>query len=169
MDDKVLIESYYKEEWGNPCHDERDHFMYLLMESMSCGLSWNLMLKKREIFRQSFSGFDPVKVAAFDDADVERIYNTEGMIRSERKIRGMINNARCFVNIEKEIGSFDRYIWGFTNGKVVVYPSHKTSPVTRNELSDRVAKDLKRRGFKYVGSVIVYSHLQGIGVIDDRF
>lgn len=159
---------YHDEEWGTPCHNERDHFMYLLMECMSCGLSWKLMLEKREVFRQCFAGFDANKVALFDDNDVDRIMSTEGMIRSPRKIKGMINNAKCFLKVEQEFGSFDKYIWSFTGGKTMVYPSHQHEWVTRNDLSDTVSKDLKKRGFKYVGSVIIYSHLQAIGIINDH-
>lgn len=163
-----LMLRYHDEEWGTPCHDERDHFMYLLMECMSCGLSWRLMLQKREVFRQCFADFDAGKVAAFGDGDVARIMATEGMIRSERKIRGMINNARRFVEVAREFGSFDKYIWGFTGGKTMVYPSHQTEWTTRNELSDAVSEDMRRRGFKYVGTVTIYSHLQAIGIINDH-
>lgn len=163
-----LMVHYHDVEWGTPCHDERNHFMYLLMESMSCGLSWHLMLKKREVFRQCFADFDAAKVAAFTDDDVERIMNTEGMIRSKGKIRAMINNAQCFVKVQQELGSFDKYIWGFTDGKSLVYPSHQEELVTCNDLSIRVAKDMKKRGFKYLGPVIAYSHLQAIGVINDH-
>lgn len=163
-----LMLKYHDEEWGTPCHNERNHFMYLLMECMSCGLSWQLILHKREVFRECFADFDAAKVAAFTDSDVERIMNTDGMIRSERKIRGMINNAQCFINVQREFGSFDKYIWGFTGGKTMVYPSHQHELATRNDLSDRISADMKKRGFKYVGSVTIYSHLQGIGVINDH-
>lgn len=159
---------YHDEEWGTPCHNEHDHFMYLLMESMSCGLSWRLMLQKREIFRKCFAGFDPKKVASFTVEDINRIMSAEGMIRSPRKIKAMINNARRFVEVEEEFGSFDKYIWSFTNGKSIIYPSHQTEWVTRNELSDKVSADLKKRGFQYVGSIIIYSHLQSIGIINDH-
>lgn len=165
--DNIYLD-YHDREWGTPCHDERAHFMYLVMESMSCGLSWKLMLQKREVFRKCFAGFDAERVAAFTDTDVDRIVNTDGMIRSPRKVRGIINNARCFLRIQKEFGSFDKYIWSFTGGVSLVYPSHQRELVTRNELSDTVAADLKRRGFKYVGSVIIYSHLQAIGIINDH-
>lgn len=168
FDTDHFYDDYHDKEWGTPCHDERAHFMYLMMESMSCGLSWKLMLKKREVFRKCFADFDAERIAAFTDADVERIMNTEGMIRSVRKIRGIINNARCFINVQREFGSFDKYIWSFTGGKSLVYPSHQTQWVTHNELSDAVSKDLKQRGFKYVGSTIIYSHLQGIGIINDH-
>lgn len=159
---------YHDDEWGTPVHDDRDHFMYLLMESMSCGLSWKMMLQRREVFRECFAGFDAMAVAAFTDADAARILATEGMIRSPRKVRAIIGNAQAFVRVQQEWGSFDRYIWSFTEGRSLVYPSHQHQWVTRNALSDRVSADLRRRGFKYVGSVIIYSHLQAIGVINDH-
>lgn len=160
--------SYHDEEWGVPCHDDRDHFMYLLMESMSCGLSWRLMVVKRVIFRECFASFDARRVAEFGDDDVRRILATSGMIRSERKVRAIIHNARCFVKVQEEFGTFDRYIWSFTGGKTMCYPDHQREWVTRNDLSDRISKDLKKRGFKYVGTIIIYSHLQGIGIINDH-
>lgn len=163
-----LSERYHDTEWGAPVHDERQHFMFLLMETMSCGLSWKMMLERREVFRKVFADFDAAKVAAFGEADVQRALRTEGMIRLERKIRGMIANARAFVKVAAEFGSFDRYIWSFTHGRSLIYPTHQSREVTHNELSRRVADDLKRRGFSYVGSTIIYSHLQAIGVINDH-
>lgn len=166
--DGGILEKYHDEEWGVPVHDERKHFMYLLMESMSCGLSWKMMLQRREAFREGFADFDYEKVADFGDADVERALKIPGMIKSERKIRAIINNAQQFIKIRKEWKSFDRYIWHFTEGKTMIYPEHQTEWCVRNELSDEIAKDLKKRGFKYLGSVIIYSHLQGIGIINDH-
>ncbi|MGI6243967.1 MAG: GNAT family N-acetyltransferase [Prevotella sp.] len=163
-----LSEKYHDEEWGVPVHDERKHYMFLLMESMSCGLSWKMMLQRREIFRKCFADFDAKQVADFNQDDVERIMQTEGMIRSRRKIEAMITNARAFVKTAKEFGSFDNYIWSFTKGQSLVYPSHQKEWTVSNELSDRVAKDLKKRGFKFVGSTIIYSHLQAIGIINDH-
>ena len=163
-----LSESYHDTEWGVPVHDEKQHFMFLFMEAMSCGLSWKMMLERREVFRKVFADFDASKVAAFGEGDVQRALRTEGMIRSERKIRGMIANAQAFVKVAAEFGSFDSYIWSFTQGRSWVYPTHQKQWVTRNELSDRVAKDMKKRGFCYVGSTIIYSHLQAIGVINDH-
>lgn len=163
-----LLQRYHDEEWAVPVHNDREHYMYLLMENMSCGLSWLLMLKKREVFRECFAGFDFEKVAQFSDDDVQRIMNTENMIRSRRKIEGMIANARAFIKVREEFGSFDRYIWSFTKGKTMIYPSHSHKPVVSNALSDKVAKDMKKRGFKFIGSVITYSHLQAIGIIDDH-
>ncbi|MCI2080228.1 MAG: DNA-3-methyladenine glycosylase I [Prevotella sp.] len=165
-----FLKKYHDEEWGVPVHDETKHYEFLVLEAMSCGLSWELMLKKREVFRTVFADFDFRQVAKFTDADVERIMGVEGMIRSPRKIRAMIHNARCFLAIEKEFGSFDHYIWGFTKGKTLVYHRHQEEGEweTRNELSDALAKDMKKRGFKYLGSVILYSHLQAIGIINDH-
>ncbi len=163
-----LLERYHDEEWGVPVHDEKRHFEMLVLESMSCGLSWLMMLERRELFRQCFAEFDPKSVAAFTEEDVCRILSTEGMIRSPRKVWAMVNNAKAFLKVAQEYGSFDRYIWHFTNGQTWVYPSHQKAWCTRNELSDEVAKDMKKRGFKYVGSTIIYSHLQGIGIINDH-
>ncbi|MFB9896307.1 GNAT family N-acetyltransferase [Hallella seregens] len=164
----ALSEHYHDTEWGTPVHDERTHFMFLLMEAMSCGLSWQMMLERREVFRRCFAGFDAAAVARFDETDVERILQTEGMIRSRRKIEAMMANARAFRQVADEFGSFDRYIWSFTQGRSLIYPSHQNEWTTRNDLSDRVANDLKRRGFKFVGSTIIYSHLQAIGLINDH-
>lgn len=167
-DSDPLLQQYHDEEWGVPVHDDRLHFMYLLMENMSCGLSWLLMLRKREVFRACFADFDYERVASFTESDVDRIVETEGMIHSRRKVEGVINNARCFAIVRREFGSFDKYIWSFTNGRTKVYPSHQKHWCVRNALSDKIAKDMKRRGFKYVGTVIIYSHLQGIGIINDH-
>lgn len=162
--------AYHDTEWGTPVHDDRLHFEMLVLESMSCGLSWLLVLKKREIMRACFDNFEPAKVVAYTAARVERIMATPGMIKSQRKIEAVIHNARVFLDIASEWGSFDRYMWSFTQGKTLVYRSHRDEGLveTRNDLSDRMARDLKKRGFKYMGSVILYSHLQGIGVINDH-
>lgn len=163
-----LLQKYHDEEWGIPVHDDREHYMYMLMESMSCGLSWLLMLKKREVFRACFANFNYEKVARFTSNDVERIMNTENMIRSQRKIEGMIANARAFIKVREEFGTFDNYIWRFSKGGTKVYSSHKNKTCVSNALSDKVSSDLRKRGFKYIGTVITYSHLQAIGMIDDH-
>lgn len=163
-----LLEQYHDKEWGVPVHDEKRHFEMLLMESMSCGLSWLMMLERREVFRQCFAGFDPKQVATFTEEDVCRILSTEGMIRSPRKVRAMVNNAKAFLKVAQAFRSFDQYIWHFTNGQTWVYPSHQKTICTHNDLSDAVAKDMKKRGFQYVGSTIIYSHLQSIGIINDH-
>lgn len=163
-----LLQKYHDEEWGIPVHDDREHYMYMLMESMSCGLSWLLMLKKREVFRACFANFNYEKVARFTSNDVERIMNTANMIRSRRKIEGMIANARAFIKVREEFGTFDNYIWRFSKGETKVYSSHKNETCVSNALSDKVSSDLRKRGFKYIGTVITYSHLQAIGMIDDH-
>lgn len=164
-----LLIDYHDNEWGVPLFDDEKQFEFLMMEAMQCGLSWTLVMKKREIFRDCFDGFDFKKVADYDEKDIERIYNTPGMIRSLPKIRAVINNARCFVAICEEFGSFCDYLWGFTNGKTVLYNKHAEGfiPVS-NGLSDDISRDLKKRGFKYLGSVTVYSHLQSCGIINDH-
>ncbi len=127
------------------------------------------MLKKREIFRKCFDNFDYDKIAAYDDADVDRILNTEGMIRSPRKVQAIINNARCYQKVREEFGSFCDYIWAYSGGKTILYQGHDTGRVpVSNSLSDKISKDLKKRGFKYVGAITIYSHLQSCGIINDH-
>ena len=163
------MKKYHDEEWGLPVHDDRMQFEYLMMEVFQCGLSWDLMIKKREIFRHSFDNFEYDKIAEYEDEDVERILDIEGMIRSERKIRAVINNARCFQKIREEYGSFDRYLWNYSDGKTILYDKHNLGEVpVSNGLSDKISKDLKRRGFKYLGTVTVYAHLQAAGIINDH-
>lgn len=160
---------YHDTEWGIPVHDDRKQFEYLMMEVMQCGLSWELMLRKREIFRQCFDNFDFDKVAAYDERDVERIMNTEGMIRSPSKIRAIINNARCFQKIRNLYGSFSNYLWAYADGKTIIYSSHGGGRIpASNGLSARISKDLKSKGFKYLGTITVYSHLQACGIINDH-
>ncbi len=160
---------YHDTEWGVPVHDDNVQFEYLSLEVLQCGLNWSLMLKKREIFRQCFDGFSIEKVASYTDADVQRVLETPGMIRSERKIRAIISNARCVQNIQAEFGSFSAYLWAYSDGKTLLYESHEdgTMPAS-NDLSERISKDLKKRGFKYMGAVTVYSHLQACGMINDH-
>lgn len=160
---------YHDEEWGVPLWDDQKQFEFLMMEVMQCGLNWNMMIQKREIFRQCFEEFDFDKVAEYGEEDIERILNTEGMIHSRRKIEAVIHNARCFQEIRKEWGSFSKYIWSFTKGKTYLYTGHQKGEIpARNGLSDRVSSDLKKRGMKYMGSVTVYSHLQACGIINDH-
>ena len=160
---------YHDTEWGIRLHDDQKQFEFLMMEAMQCGLSWDLMIKKREIFRACFDNFDYNKVAEYTEADVERIMNTEGMIRSRRKIEAIISNARCFQKIREEFGSFDAWLWKFSGGKTILYMGHEKGHIpVSNGLSDQIAKELKGRGFKYLGTVTVYSHLQACGVINDH-
>ena len=161
---------YHDEEWGVPVHDDRKQFEFLMMEVMQCGLNWNMMIQKREIFRACFDDFDFDKVAVYGETDIERILGTDGMIRSRRKIEAVIYNAQCFQKIRDEFGSFSEYIWGFTRGKTYLYMGHQKGGIpARNGLSDRISADLKKRGLKYMGSVTVYSHLQACGIINDHW
>ena len=160
---------YHDTEWGVPTRDDRRQFEHLMMEVMQCGLSWGLILKKREILRSCFAGFDYDQVAAFDAADTERILETPGMIRSRRKILAVINNAARFEEIQAEYGSFSEYIWSWTGGKTMLYRGHGDGWIpASNGLSGRISADLKRRGFQYVGPVTIYSHLQSCGIINDH-
>lgn len=163
------IEKYHDEEWGVPVRDDRKQFEYLMMEVMQCGLNWNMMLQKREIFRECFDGFDYEKVAEYGEEDILRILETEGMIRSRRKVEAVIHNARCFRKVREEFGTFSDYLWGFSSGKMILYMGHQKGQIpARNGLSDRVSGDLRKRGFKYLGSVTVYAHLQACGMVNDH-
>ena len=160
---------YHDTEWGIPLWDDRGQFEFLMMEVMQCGLNWNMMINKREIFRSCFDNFEYDKIAEYGKDDIDRIMDTEGMIRSVRKIEAVINNARCFQKIREEYGSFSEYLWAYSKGKTILYNKHGDGyiPVS-NGLSDTISKDLKKRGFKYLGTVTVYSHLQACGIINDH-
>ena len=161
---------YHDEEWGVPLHDDKRQFEYLSMEVMQCGLSWTIVINKREIFRACFDGFDFEKIAAYTLRDVERIMETEGMIKSRRKIEAIIHNAKCFQKVRAEFGSFDDYLWGCSGGKTILYDKHNDKgyiPVS-NGLSLKISKDLKKRGFKFLGPVVMYSHMQACGIINDH-
>jgi DNA-3-methyladenine glycosylase I len=144
-------------------------FEPLTLECMQCGLSWYIILKKREIFLQCFDNFGFDKIASYDDGDAERILNTKGIIRSPRKIRAVIKNARCYQKVREEFGSFCMYIWAYSDSKTILYDGHDDGPLpVSNGLSDKISKDLKKRGFKYVGAITIYSHLQACGIINDH-
>ena len=160
--DEIYIR-YHDEEWSVPTHDDRELFEMLVLESFQAGLSWITILKKRENFRKAFDEFDVVKVASYDDDKVEELRLNEGIIRHKGKITSAINNAQIFIEIQKEFGSFDEYIWSFTNGKII-----KAEFLTESDLSKTISKDLKKRGMKFVGPTIIYSYLESIGVIDNH-
>ena len=164
----ILI-AYHDTEWGVPLHDDRGQFEFLMMEVMQCGLNWTMMMKKREIFRSCFDNFEYDKIAKYTEEDIVRILEVPGMIKSRRKIEAIINNAKCFQKIREEFGSFDAYLWAYSDGKTILYNKHEDGyiPVS-NGLSDEISKDLKKRGFKYLGTVTVYSHLQACGMINDH-
>ncbi|WP_405273997.1 DNA-3-methyladenine glycosylase I [Methanobrevibacter sp.] len=160
--DEVYIK-YHDEEWGVPTHDDRELFEFLVLESFQAGLSWITILKKRENFKKAFDDFDVVKVAGYDDVKVDELRENEGIIRHKGKITSAINNAQIFIEIQNEFGSFDEYIWSFTDGNVI-----KAEYLTESELSKTISKDLKKRGMKFVGPTIIYSYLEAIGIIDNH-
>lgn len=164
-----LYVDYHDKEWGVPVHDEARHFEFLTLESAQAGLSWITVLRKRENYRIAFAGFDAVKVAAFSKNDVDELLQNPGIIRNRLKIEAAISNAGNFLNIQQKYGSFDQYIWGFTDGRTIVnyFETMKELPAT-SPWSDRISADLKARGFKFVGSTIIYAHLQAIGVVNDH-
>ena len=157
---------YHDEEWGVPKYDDGELFELLVLESFQAGLSWITVLKKREAFRQAFDEFDVKKVAEYKEDKIQELLNNEKIIRSKSKIEAAINNAKIFIEIQKEFGSFSNYIWGFTN-KEVIKRTEKKLPAS-TPLSDKISKDLKKRGMKYTGTVIIYSYLQAIGVVNDH-
>lgn len=157
---------YHDEEWGVPNHNDRDLFELLILEGFQAGLSWITVLKKREAFRKAFDNFDVKKVSEYDEEKINALLENKDIIRSRGKITAAINNAKIFIEIQKDFGSFSNYIWGFTDNKVIKNTTGEI-PV-KTELSDMVSKDLKKRGMKYTGSVIIYSYLQAIGIVDDH-
>jgi len=161
--------AYHDEEWGVPIHDDRKQFEFLTLESAQAGLSWLVVLRKREAFRKAFAGFDPEKVARFNAKKVERLLADPGIIRNRLKIVAAITNARCFLEVQEEFGTFDKYIWGFVDGRPIQnrLARMKDLKATSKE-SDALSKDLKQRGFKFVGSTIVYAHMQAIGMVNDH-
>ena len=160
--DNGILQKYHDEEWGIPLHDDRKQFEFLMMEVMQCGLNWNMMIQKREIFRQCFDGFDYDKVAAYGDGDVERILAAEGMIRSRRKVEAVIHNARRFREIREEYGSFSRYIWSFSKGKTILYAGHQKGRIpASNKLSDEVSMVEMHVPDTWVGKSLIELDLRG--------
>ena len=167
VDEKSEIYTkYHDEEWGIPKHDDHELFELLILESFQAGLSWIPILKKRENFRKAFDNFDIQKVANYNNEKIAELLSNTGIIRSKNKILSAINNAKIFMQIQKDFGSFANYIWSFTDNKVLKNTTGKI--ITSSSLSDEISKDLKKRGMKYVGTVIIYSYLQAIGIIDDH-
>jgi DNA-3-methyladenine glycosylase I len=164
-----LYESYHDTEWGVPVRDDLKHFEFLLLESAQAGLSWWTILRKRENYRRAFAGFDPAKVARFDARAVTRLMQDAGIVRNRQKIEAAIGNARGFLEIQREFGSFDAYVWPFVGGAPIMnrWRVQSDIPATTPE-SDALSKDLKQRGFKFVGSTIVYAHMQATGLVNDH-
>ena len=160
---------YHDREWGRPVHDDHIHFEFLILEGAQAGLSWETVLNKREHYRKAFANFDPEKVARFSDKKIESLLQNPGIIRNRLKVKSAVTNAQAFLKVQKEFGSFDKYFWGFLE-KGTIYNFFKTNKdyPARTELSDRISTDLKKRGFKFVGSTIVYAHLQAAGLVQDH-
>jgi DNA-3-methyladenine glycosylase I len=160
---------YHDKEWGVPVFDDRVQFEFLLLEGAQAGLSWSTILNKRDGYRKAFADFDPVKVARITEKRIEKLLLDPGIIRNRLKVRSAVGNARAFLTVQKEFGSFSEYIWGFVGGKPIQNRFKKDSdiPATSPE-SDALSKDLKKRGFKFVGSTIVYAHMQATGLVNDH-
>jgi DNA-3-methyladenine glycosylase I len=167
-DDEKMIE-YHDKEWGVPVHDDQKHFEFLLLDAFQAGLSWKTILHRREGFRKAFANFDVNKVAKFTDKHVEKLMQDEKIIRNKLKISGTIKNAKAFIALQKEFGSFDKYIWQFTGNKTIEGKRIKSGdiPATSAE-SDAMSKDLKKRGFTFVGSTICYAYMQAAGMVNDH-
>ncbi len=166
--DPLMLE-YHDTEWGVPVHDDRKLFEFLVLEGAQAGLSWRTVLHKRENYRAAYHGFDAARVARFGARDVARLLGNAGIIRNRLKIAGSIQNARRLLEVKKEFGSFDAYIWEFVNGKPVRNRFHDLSELpSRTELSDRLSKELKKRGFKFMGSTVCYAHMQATGMVNDH-
>ena len=164
----MMIE-YHDREWGVPVHDDRKHFEFLVLEAAQAGLSWSIVLKKREGYRRAFAQFDPEKVARFNAASVRRLLANPEIIRNRQKIESSLRNARAFLEVQEEFGTFDAYSWRFVDGrpKVNRYRHPKEIPATSPE-SDAFSKDLKARGFSFVGSTVIYAHMQAAGMVNDH-
>jgi DNA-3-methyladenine glycosylase I len=164
-----LYVSYHDEEWGVPVKDDRRLFEFLVLEGAQAGLSWVTILRKRDAYRKAFNGFDPEKVARYGARDVKRLLGDEGIVRNRLKIESAIKNARAFLEVQEEHGSFSAYQWGFVDGRPLVnrFRSMKEIPA-RSTISDALSKDLKSRGFSFVGSTIVYAHMQAVGMVNDH-
>ena len=168
VDDPLMLQ-YHDREWGVPVHDDRKHFEFLVLEGAQAGLSWTIVLKKREGYRRAFGGFDPEKVARFSARRIEKLALDSAIIRNRMKIEAAVRNARAFLKIQEEFGSFDSYCWRFVDGrpKLNRWKTMRQIPATSPE-SDAFSRDLKHRGFSFVGSMVVYAHMQAVGMVNDH-
>ncbi len=168
VSEKALL--YHDMRWCKPEHREEELFAMLVLEGMQAGVSWDLILNKEENFRRAFDGFDPGTVASYGEQKIEQLMRDKGIIRNRGKIEAAITNARAFLKVQEEFGSFDAFLWGFTNGKTVDH--HLTDGMdmpAKDALSEKISAELKKRGFKFVGPTIIYSYLQGVGIVNDHF
>ncbi|MGH8245716.1 MAG: DNA-3-methyladenine glycosylase I [Gammaproteobacteria bacterium] len=164
-----LYQRYHDREWGVPVHNDRRLFEFLVLEGAQAGLSWITILRKRPAYREAFHGFDFKRVAGYGDKDIRRLMGNAGIVRNELKIRSAVRNARAFIAVRDECGTFDRYLWGFVDGKPLQNRRRSMKDVPpRTELSDALSKDLKQRGFNFVGSTIIYAHMQATGMVNDH-
>lgn len=164
-----LAIAYHDTEWGVPLHDDRRLFEFLILEGAQAGLSWDTILRKRGSYREAFDGFDANKVAQYTGKKIEKLLQNEGIIRNRLKVVSAVSNAKAFLNVQKEFGSFDKYVWSFTDGKAIVNKWKESSQVpATSEVSDTLSKDLKKRGFTFVGSTIMYAHMQATGIVNDH-
>jgi DNA-3-methyladenine glycosylase I len=164
-----LMTRYHDTEWGVPLHDDRKLFEFLVLEGFQAGLSWQIVLNKREAFRKAFDGFDPEKIAVYDEAKLDELVQDKAIIRNRQKIAACVNNAQMFLNIQEEFGSFDKYIWQFVDYTPIVNSFSRIGELpAKTPLSDKISADLKKRGFKFVGSTIVYAHMQATGMVNDH-
>ncbi|MFQ5966856.1 MAG: DNA-3-methyladenine glycosylase I [Acidimicrobiia bacterium] len=168
VDDPLFV-AYHDEEWGVPVHDDQTHFEFLILEGAQAGLSWRTILMKRENYRDAFEGFDPVKVAAYDEGKVAELLENPGIVRNRLKVTSAVDNARHFLDVQAEFGSFDKYLWGWVGGQPVVNSFKKMEEIpAKTPLAEDLSKDLKKRGFRFVGPTIIYAHLQAVGVVNDH-
>ncbi|MBI4144932.1 DNA-3-methyladenine glycosylase I [Candidatus Woesearchaeota archaeon] len=167
-DGNPLYERYHDEEWGVPVHNDRKLFEFLILEGAQAGLSWSTILKRRDGYRKAFANFDPAKVATFTDKDVRRLLKDAGIIRNNLKIRSAITNAKAFLGIKEEFGSFDSYVWKFVNHRPIRNAVKRGEWQATSAASDALSKDLKKRGFSFVGSTIMYAFMQAIGMVNDH-
>lgn len=165
----TLYEKYHDEEWGRPVYDDATLFEFLLLETFQAGLSWITILRKRENFRDAFDNFDYKKIGAYGDDKIAALLQDQGIIRNRLKVHAAVSNAQAFLQVQDEFGSFSKYFWNFTNGKPIdnKFESHGQIPAT-TPLSDVISKDMKKRGFKFVGSTVIYAHMQATGMVNDH-
>jgi DNA-3-methyladenine glycosylase I len=164
-----LMVKYHDEEWGMPLHNDRKLFEFLVLDAFQAGLSWATVLNKRENFRKAFENFDAEKIAAYGEAEITELLQDTGIIRNRQKIAATITNARAFLEVQKEFGSFDKYIWQFTDGKTIINSWQNQSEIpAKTDISDKMSKDLQKRGFKFVGSTICYAFMQAAGMVNDH-
>ena len=164
-----LMRKYHDAEWGVPLHDDKRLFEFLVLEGVQAGLSWSTVLNKRENYRKALDNFNYKKIAKYTDKKIEALLQNTGLIRNRLKMNALVTNAKCFINVQKEFGSFDKYIWSFVNHKPIVNKFKSLNEIpAKTLLSDKISEDMKKRGFKFVGSTIIYAYMQATGMVNDH-